>query len=56
MRIAGVSHDPGIPPGVAEPLDERIAEYEANPAAARTTDEVTAGILQLEQRIATSKS
>jgi hypothetical protein len=50
-----VSHDPAIKPGVAELLDERIAEFEQNPAAARSTDEVTAGILRLKQRIAASK-
>jgi putative addiction module component (TIGR02574 family) len=50
-----VSHASELSPGVGELLDRRIAEYEANPSAARTTDEVTAGILALKARLAESR-
>lgn len=52
---ADVSHDPGMPPGVAELLDEKPAEFEANPASTWTMDGVTAGSLRLKRRIAASR-
>ena len=50
-----VSHDSSITPEVASLLDERLAEQAAHPANVRSTDEVTAGILALKQRIAASR-
>ncbi len=50
-----VSHDSTITPEIAILLDARIAEHESNPGNVRTTDEVTAGILRLKQKIASSR-
>lgn len=47
-----VSSDTTVSPGTAALLEERLAEYEANPQDVRTTDEVTAGILQLKKKLA----
>ena len=47
-----VSQASGISPETHALLDERIAQYEADPAATRTTDQVTAGIFELKRRIA----
>jgi putative addiction module component (TIGR02574 family) len=50
-----VSHDGSITAGVAELLDERLADHEAAPGEVVSTEEVTAGILKLKQRIAASR-
>jgi len=46
-----VSRQPEITPQVAALLDERIAEYKASPESVRTTEQVTAAIMELKQRI-----
>lgn len=51
-----VSHDSNITSDVALLLDQRIAEDAANPGDRRSTEEVTAGILGLKQRIAASRA
>lgn len=50
-----VSHDSNITTGVASLLDQRLEEHAAHPANVRSTEEVTAGILALKQRIAASR-
>jgi hypothetical protein len=47
-----VSSDTTVSPGTASMLEDRLAAYEANPQDVRTTDEVTAGILQLKKKLA----
>ncbi|MBX7208570.1 MAG: hypothetical protein K1X78_09680 [Verrucomicrobiaceae bacterium] len=51
-----VSRDCSISPETAALLDERLAGHEATPNATRTTDEVTAGILELKKRIAAGRA
>ena len=51
-----VSHDPAISPEIGALLDSRIAEHQARPDAVRSTDEVTAGIMRLKQRMTVAKS
>ena len=51
-----VSKDTAVSPGAAALLDERLAEYQANPEATRSTDEITAGIMRLKQRLAKTQS
>lgn len=51
-----VSRDRTISAETAALLDERLAEHEAAPDAARSTDEVTAGIRELKKRIAASRA
>ncbi|HEY5891887.1 MAG TPA: hypothetical protein VIT91_01535 [Chthoniobacterales bacterium] len=46
-----VSRQVSLAPGTAELLDERLAVYDANPNEVKTTDEVTAGIMRLKQRL-----
>jgi putative addiction module component (TIGR02574 family) len=50
-----VSHDSSISPDVGTLLEQRIQEHEANPDDVRSTDEVTAGILALKQRITVAR-
>lgn len=38
-------------PGLIELLDHRLDEYEACPAAIKTTEEITTGILALKRRL-----
>ena len=49
-----VSRQPDVTPGIATLLNERMAEYEAAPGTVRTTEQVTAGIMELKQRISRS--
>ena len=51
-----VSHDSSITPGVASLLDQRLEEHAARPADVRSTEEVTAGILALKQRLAAARA
>lgn len=51
-----VSRDRSISAETAALLDERLAEHEATPDATRTTDEVTAGIMELKKRIAAGRA
>jgi len=51
-----VSHDSSITSGVASLLDQRLEENAAHPTHVRSTEEVTAGILALKQRIAASRA
>jgi putative addiction module component (TIGR02574 family) len=51
-----VSRDSSINVETAALLDERIQEHEANPDAARSTEQVTAGILALKKRLAASRA
>jgi putative addiction module component (TIGR02574 family) len=51
-----VSHDNRITPEVASLLDERLAEYAANPSDVRSTEEITTGILALKKRISASRA
>jgi putative addiction module component (TIGR02574 family) len=51
-----VSHDSNITSGVASLLDQRLEEHSAHPANVHSTEEVTAGILALKQRIAASRA
>jgi hypothetical protein len=46
-----VSRDPAIDERTAELLDARLAEYEAQPDAVKSTAEVTAGLFSLKQRL-----
>jgi hypothetical protein len=50
------SKDCTIPPGVAVLLDERLKMDAANPGSRRTTDEVTAGLMALKQRMIAERS
>lgn len=49
-----VSQSAGDDSKIMALLDARLDAYEANPAAVKTTEEVTAGILALKQRLAAS--
>ncbi|MDB6118155.1 MAG: putative addiction module component, family [Verrucomicrobiaceae bacterium] len=49
-----VSRDTAISAATGDLLDQRLAEHSASPDKVRTTDEVTAGIMALKQRIAAS--
>lgn len=51
-----VSRDSEITAETAALLDERMQEYEANPAAVRSTEQVAAGIQELKKRIAASRA
>lgn len=51
-----VSRDSTTTAETAALLDERLQEHEANPAAVRSTEQVTAGILELKKRIAASRA
>lgn len=51
-----VSHDASITPEAATLLDQRLADHAAHPEDVRSTEEVTAGILALKQRIAASRA
>ncbi|MGV3662710.1 MAG: addiction module protein [Prosthecobacter sp.] len=51
-----VSSDHTITSEMAALLDERLAEHAASPDAVRSTDEVTAGIMELKKRIALSRA
>jgi putative addiction module component (TIGR02574 family) len=51
-----VSKNTTLTPEAGALLNERLAEYEANPDAVRTTDEVTAGIMRIKQTIAKSRA
>ena len=50
-----VSRDPTITSGTAEQLNRRLSDYSAAPDDTRTTDEVTAGILALKQRLVAAR-
>ena len=50
-----VSRDASLSPRSESLLAERLAEYDANPTAVRTTDEVTAGIQRLKQSLASER-
>ena len=50
-----VSRDTAISTGTGDLLDERLAEHSAAPDKVRTTDEVTAGIMALKQRLSASR-
>jgi len=49
-----VSQSAGDDSKIMALLDARLDAYQANPAAVKTTEEVTAGILALKQRLAAS--
>lgn len=51
-----VSRDTSLTPETGALLNERLAEYEANPDVVKTTDEVTAGIMRIKQTIAKSRA
>lgn len=46
-----VSKEMEVNPEVLRVLDERLDSYEANPASVKSTNEVTAGILELKRRL-----
>ncbi len=50
-----VSRDTSITTETASLLNERLAEHAAAPSDVRSTEQVTAGILALKQRIAASR-
>ncbi|MDZ4288229.1 MAG: addiction module protein [Prosthecobacter sp.] len=57
LRLVGelwneVSRQPDMTPAIAALLDERMADYDARPESVRTTEQVTAGIMALKQRVA----
>ncbi|MBB5033849.1 addiction module protein [Prosthecobacter vanneervenii] len=51
-----VSREGTITADTAALLDERLQEHAANPAAVRSTEQVTAGILALKKHIAASRA
>lgn len=51
-----VSSDLAVTPEMAALLDERLEEHAAAPDAVRSTDEVTAGIMELKKHIALSRT
>lgn len=53
--VDDVSSDTRLPEGTASVLEDRLAAYNANPGAVRTTDEVTAGILLLKKKLAAGR-
>ncbi len=46
-----VSKEIEVQPEVLRVLNERLDAYEADPAAVKSTNEVTAGILELKRRL-----
>jgi len=50
-----VSDAAGMRSSIMELLNERLVAYEANPDAVKTTDEVTAGIMALKQRLSAAQ-
>jgi len=38
-------------PGLIELLNYRLDDYEANPSATKTTEEITAGVIALKRRL-----
>ncbi len=50
-----VSHDTSVSIDTAHFLDQRLAEHAGAPNDVRSTEQVTAGILALKQRIAASR-
>ncbi len=50
-----VSRDTTVSVATGDLLDERLAEHSAAPDDLHTTDEVTAGIMALKQRISASR-
>lgn len=46
-----VSKATEVRPEVLRVLDERLDAYEADPAAVKSTNEVTAGILEVKRRL-----
>lgn len=46
-----VSKEMEVSPEVLRVLDERLDAHEADPAAVKSTNEVTAGILELKRRL-----
>lgn len=51
-----VSRDNTITAETAALLDQRLQEYEANPSAVRSTEQVAAGMQMLKKRIAASRA
>lgn len=51
-----VSKSSTVTPEIMALLDERLDAYEADPSAVKTTDEVTAGLMALKQRLSSAAS
>jgi|GEM_PF-758887 len=51
-----VSKSSATTPEMMALLDQRLDAYEADPSAVKTTDEVTAGLMALKQRLSSASS